>query len=141
MLVPVYDIVNCGPRHRYTANGRLVHNCDGTNLQNLPRKSRLKKAIIPPIGYSIVGADLSNIELRVGLAFAGQMDKLKMLGDGMDLYKDFASKAFNVPYDEVDDDARFVGKTASLSLIYGTGAKKLRAQCKMLSGKDLGEEF
>ena len=114
---------------------------DGINLQNLPRKSRLKKAIIPPIGYSIVGADLSNIELRVGLAFAGQMDKLKMLGDGMDLYKDFASKAFNVPYDEVDDDARFVGKTASLSLIYGTGAKKLRAQCKMLSGKDLGEEF
>ena len=90
---------------------------DGINLQNLPRKSRLKKAIIPPIGYSIVGADLSNIELRVGLAFAGQMDKLKMLGDGMDLYKDFASKAFNVPYDEVDDDARFVGKTASLSLI------------------------
>jgi hypothetical protein len=34
-----------------------------------------------------------------------------------------------------------VGKTASLSLIYGTGAKKLRAQCKMLSGKDIGEDF
>ena len=28
-----------------------------------------------------------------------------------------------------------------LSLIYGTGHKKLRAQCKMLSGKDIGEEF
>lgn len=28
-----------------------------------------------------------------------------------------------------------------LSLIYGTGAKKLRAQCKMLSGKDIGEDF
>jgi len=114
---------------------------DSINLQNIPRSSKLKKAIIAPMGYSIVGADLSNIELRVGLAFAGQMDKLKMLGDGLDLYKDFASKAFNTPYDEVDDDARFVGKTASLSLIYGTGAKKLRAQCKMLSGKDIGENF
>ena len=114
---------------------------DSINLQNLPRGSKLKKAITAPHGYSIVGADLSNIELRVGLAFAGQMDKLKMLGDGLDLYKDFASKAFNTPYDEVDDDARFVGKTASLSLIYGTGAKKLRAQCKMLSGKDIGEDF
>jgi DNA polymerase len=114
---------------------------DSINLQNIPRGSKLKKAITAPHGYSIVGADLSNIELRVGLAFAGQMDKLKMLGDGLDLYKDFASKAFNTPYDEVDDDARFVGKTASLSLIYGTGAKKLRAQCKMLSGKDIGENF
>jgi len=114
---------------------------DSINLQNLPRSSKLKKAIVAPIGYSIVGADLSNIELRVGLAFAGQTDKLRMLGEGLDLYKDFASKAFNVAYDEVDDDARFVGKTASLSLIYGTGAKKLRAQCKMLSGKDIGEEF
>ena len=114
---------------------------DSINLQNIPRSSKLKKAITAPLGYSIVGADLSNIELRVGLAFAGQMDKLKMLGDGLDLYKDFASKAFNTPYDEVDDDARFVGKTASLSLIYGTGAKKLRAQCKMLSGKDIGEDF
>jgi len=66
---------------------------------------------------------------------------VKMLGDGFDLYKDFAAGAFNVAYDEVDDDARFVGKTAQLSLIYGTGANKLRAQCKMLSGKDIGEDF
>ncbi len=114
---------------------------DSINLQNIPRGSKLKKAIVAPLGYSIVGADLSNIELRVGLAFAGQMDKLKMLGDGLDLYKDFAAKAFKVDYDAVTDDERFVGKTASLSLIYGTGAKKLRAQCKMLSGKDIGEDF
>jgi DNA polymerase len=114
---------------------------DSINLQNIPRGSKLKKAIIAPMGYSIVGADLSNIELRVGLAFAGQMDKLEILGDGLDLYKDFASKAFDVAYESVDDDQRFVGKTASLSLIYGTGAKKLRAQCKMLSGRDIGEEF
>lgn len=114
---------------------------DSINLQNIPRGSKLKKAIIAPMGYSIVGADLSNVELRVGLAFAGQNDKLKMLGDGLDLYKNFAANAFGVQYEEVDDDARFVGKTASLSLIYGTGAKKLRAQCKMLSGKDIGEGF
>lgn len=114
---------------------------DSTNLQNIPRGSKLKKAIVAPPGHVIVGADLSNIELRGGLHYAGQMDKVKMLGDGFDLYKDFAAKAFGTSYDDVDDDARFVGKTASLSLIYGTGAKKLRAQCKMLSGKDIGEDF
>lgn len=116
---------------------------DGINLQNLPRASKLKKVIVPPLGYSIVGADLSNIELRVGLAFAGQNDKLKMLGEGLDLYKDFVAPIFNVPYDEVDEGQRFIGKTSQLSLIYGTGAKKLRAAIKADAkyGKDIGEEL
>lgn len=114
---------------------------DSINLQNLPRKSKLKEAITAPPGHVIVGADLSNIELRVGLYFADQQDKLSLLGDGLDLYKDFAAGAFKVAYDQVTDEERFVGKTAQLSLIYGTGAKKLRAQCKMLSGKDIGESF
>lgn len=114
---------------------------DGTNLQNLPRGSTLKKAIVAPEGYQIVGADLSNIELRVGLYFAGQIDKLNLLARGTDLYKDFASAVFNVPYDEVDEDQRFIGKTSQLSLIYGTGAKKLRNAIKMMSGRDIGDAF
>ncbi len=112
---------------------------DGTNLQNIPRGSVLKEAITAPEGWKIVGADLSNIELRVGLYFAGQLDKLQLLASGVDLYKDFASAVFNVGYDEVDDDQRFIGKTSQLSLIYGTGPGKLRSAIKMLSGKDIGE--
>lgn len=33
----VYDIVNCGPRHRFWANGFMVHNSDAINVQNLNR--------------------------------------------------------------------------------------------------------
>ena len=84
---------------------------DKTNLQNIPRGSRLKDAIQAPKGCQIVGADLSNIELRVGLYFAGQMDKLQLLSSGVDLYKDFASSVFNVGYSAVDDEQRFIGKT------------------------------
>jgi DNA polymerase len=112
---------------------------DSVNLQNLPRKSKIKQAIRAPEGYTIVGADLSNIELRVGLWLAGQMDKLRALGEGRDLYKDFASIVFGVPYDEVTDDQRFIGKTSQLSLIYGVGAKKLRAAIKSGSKVDIGE--
>lgn len=112
---------------------------DKTNLQNIPRGSKLKEAIIAPEGWKIVGADLSNVELRVGLYFAGQMDKLNLLAQGTDLYKDFASSVFNVAYDDVDDDQRFIGKTSQLSLIYGTGANKLRNAIKMMSNKDIGE--
>ena len=84
---------------------------DKTNLQNLPRGSTIKEAITAPEGWKIVGADLSNIELRVGLYFAGQLDKLNLLAQGTDLYKDFASAVYNLPMDEINDEQRFMGKT------------------------------
>ena len=110
------------------------------NFQNLPRGSILKEAIVAPEGYLIVGADLSNIELRVGMWVAGEHEALKILADGGDLYKDFAAKVFDVPYDEVTKDQRFIGKTSQLSLIFGVGAAKLRAAVKAGSGTDIGEE-
>lgn len=110
------------------------------NMQNIPRVSKLKYAIRAPAGHVLVGVDLSNIELRVGLWLAGQMEQLQMLADGKDLYKDFASKVFDVPYDEITKDQRFIGKTSQLSLIYGVGHKKLRTAIKQGSGVDIGEE-
>lgn len=35
----MYDIINCGPRHRFWANGKLVHNSDGINMQNINRNT------------------------------------------------------------------------------------------------------
>jgi hypothetical protein len=67
------------------------------------------------------------------------MDKLRLLQEGKDLYKDFAASVFNIPYDAVDKDQRFIGKTSSLSLVYGVGAGKLRSAIKQGSGKDIGE--
>ena len=105
----------------------------------MPRESTLKKAIVAPDGMVVVGADLSNIELRVGLWVCNEMEALKSLGGGRDLYKEFASLAFNVPYEEVTKAQRFIGKTSSLSLIFGVGAAKLRDAVKSGSGTDLGE--
>lgn len=129
------------PLRYYGAMTGRWSGADQINMQNLPRKSLIKKGITAPDGYAIVGADLSNIELRMGLYFAGQVDKLKLLAEGKDLYKDFASAVFNVDYDKVDDAQRFIGKTSQLALIYGTGANKLRDAIKTGSGKDIGEDM
>lgn len=40
MKVPVYDIINCGPHHRFVANGKLVHNSGKINLQNMSRPAK-----------------------------------------------------------------------------------------------------
>lgn len=110
----------------------------GINMQNLPRKSPLKAAIRAPAGKVIVGVDLSNIELRIGLWFGGMKNKLEELKAGKDLYRDFASMVFGVDYAAVTPDQRFIGKTSQLSLIYGVGAKKLQEAIKIGSGKDIG---
>lgn len=63
---PVYDILNCGPRHRFWANGKLVHN--SANMQNLPSGRRegqsdlLRRSIIANDGQVIVNFDASQIE-------------------------------------------------------------------------------
>lgn len=122
--------------------GAMTHRwsgADSVNMQNIPRGSRIKEAMRVPAGYKMIGIDLSNIELRVGMWLAGQGDKLQMFREQRDLYKEFASKVFDVPYDQVTKDQRQVSKTACLALIFGTGHVKLRDSIKTMSGTDIGE--
>jgi DNA polymerase len=110
------------------------------NMQNLPRSSPIKNAIKAPAGYVVCGADLSNIELRLGLWLAEQDDRVQMLADGLDLYKDFAAVVFGVEYDAVTKPQRQVGKVSNLSLIYGTGPAKLREALRIMGGITMGLE-
>ena len=107
----------------------------GTNPQNLPRGSTLRKAVMAPSGFSLVVADLSNIELRLGLWIAQQEDAIQQIREGIDLYRVFASEAFNIPYKNIAKDSieRFVGKVCHLSLLYQTGAPKLKNTIRIQS--------
>ena len=133
-LVPVYDIVKCGPRSRYAANGKLVHNCDGINLQNLPARgaqaNKLKKCIEAPPGHVIIDCDSSNIEARMLAWLAGQDDLVQDFANGVDVYCKMASKIFGRPITKADKVERFVGKTVVLGCGYQTGAMKLQITLK-----------
>lgn len=138
MLVPVYDIKNCGPRHRFSANGKLVHNSDSVNLQNLPRGSALKNAMEAPEGYVFIDCDSSQIEARTLAWLAGQDDLVDFfrknnaeIAAGVkkkdmqyDPYKIMASEIYGVPVMDVTDDQRFVGKTTILGC-FGPDTKVL----------------
>lgn len=106
------------------------------NLQNLPRKSPLRKAMLAPKGHVVLAGDLSNIELRLGMWLAKQDDAVKKIAAGVDMYRDFAAQAFNLNYDEIpkDSDTRFIAKVCCLSLIYGTGGEKLKNTIRIQSG-------
>jgi len=132
MLVPVYDIKNCGPRHRFAANGKLVHNSDNTNMQNLPRNSVLKYALRAPTGYKFIDCDSSQIEARTLAWWAGQDDLVTAFDRGDDVYKIMASAIYGKPVEEISKDDRRIGKGAVLGAGYGMGAAKFQMQMQAM---------
>ena len=123
----VYDIANCGPRHRFVANGKLVSNC---NLQNLKRGGELRRSILAPKGHVIVVADSAQIEARVLAWLAGQTDIVNAFANKEDVYKLMASAIYGVPVDQVTKDQRFIGKIAQLGLGFSMGPQKLQQTLK-----------
>lgn len=125
-LVAVYDIKNCGPRHRFSANGKLVHNSGGLNAQNLPRGGALRRSLRAPRGCVLIACDSSQIEARLVAWLAGQDDLVESFREGRDVYCEFASTIYGREITKADKNERFVGKTSVLGMGYGVGAEKFR---------------
>lgn len=134
MNVPVYDIVGCGPRKRFVANGKLVHNSDKVNLQNLPSRGEnakvLKSCIRAPEGYTLVESDSAQIEARVLAWLAEQNDLVQAFERGEDVYKKMAGAIYGKKEEDVSSSERFIGKTTILGAGYGMGAVRFREQLK-----------
>jgi DNA polymerase len=118
------------PLRYYAAHTGRWGGDDKVNLQNLPRKSPLKKAMLAPEGYTFIDCDSSQIEARTLAWLAGQDDLVDAFDRGEDVYKIMASTIYGTPIDEVTDPQRFVGKTTILGCGYGMGAAKFKAQLK-----------
>lgn len=120
----------------YGAHTGRLSGDHGINLQNLPRveyekdkvtlkKGHLRFSLSAPPGYSIVAADLSNIEARLVATLSGQTDLVRAFAEGRDIYSEFASLIYGYPVNKKDHPIeRFVGKTCILGLGYGMGWKK-----------------
>lgn len=100
----------------------------GGNPQNLGRKSPLRAAILPPPGHYLMVADSSNIELRIAMTLAGEVDVVNRWRDDpdFDLYSTFAGYIYNVATADVTKDQRMMGKVACLALQYGSGPVTFR---------------
>lgn len=96
----VYDILNCGRKNRFWANGKLIHNSGGLNVQNLSsgrkagQSKALKRSITAPDGHVVVCYDASQIEARVLAYVAGDMPYLQVFIDKQDPYSVLASQIY-----------------------------------------------
>lgn len=132
MKVPVYDILNCGPRSRFVANGKVVHNSKGSaiNMQNLKRKSFLRNAIMAPKYHVCVVGDLSQIEPRVLAYMADYTELLDIFRSGEDPYAMFGRQMFSMPEltKENSPDLRQSAKSALLGAGFQLGWAAFAAQ-------------
>jgi DNA polymerase len=118
------------PLRYYAAHTGRWGGDDKVNMQNLPRSSPLKRAILAPQGYMMIDSDSSQIEARTLAWLAEQNDLVEAFDRGEDVYKIMASAIYGKDINDITKDERFVGKTTILGAGYGMGAKKFRSQLK-----------
>jgi DNA polymerase len=87
------------PLHYYgAATGRWAAAAGSAiNMQNLKRKSFLRKAIMAPEGHVVVVVDLSQIEPRVLAWLSDYRELIQIFQSGQDVYAIFGSQMFNLP--------------------------------------------
>lgn len=89
--------------------------------------SLVRSTIVAPPGKQLVVADLSSIESVVLAWCAESQYLLDLFRDGRDPYKDFATRLFNIPYDQVTKQQRNLCKPATLGGGFGLGGPGLQA--------------
>ncbi|MDR1499037.1 MAG: DNA polymerase I [Rickettsiales bacterium] len=100
--------------------GRLSSN--NPNLQNIPIRTedgrRIRKTFISKSGYSLVGADYSQVELRILAEQANVRKLIENFEHGLDIHAETAKFVFKT--DTITSDMRRIAKAINFSIVYGT---------------------
>ncbi len=117
-----------------TATGRL--SSKEPNLQNIPVRDEegkeIRKFFVPKSDDRIIiGADYSQIELRLLAAFSNCQSLISAFKNGQDVHAQTASKVFGVPLDGVTAQMRSSAKAVNFGIIYGISEYGLAKQLKI----------
>ena len=108
-----------------TSTGRLASN--NPNLQNIPIRTEqgraIRKAFVAGApGMILLGADYSQIELRVMASLSGDPGMMEAFHRGEDIHQATAAKVFGVEPDHVTPEMRRTAKMVNFGIIYGISA-------------------
>jgi DNA polymerase-1 len=112
--------------------GRL--SSSNPNLQNIPIKTEIgrqvRRAFIPgETDLVLIGADYSQIELRILAHLSGDPILVKAFEEDKDIHAQTAQEIFGIDMPEtVTEDIRRQAKIVNFGIIYGMGAKALSGQ-------------
>ena len=106
-----------------TVTGRI--SSSDPNLQNIPVRTELGRhvrcAFVAQEGWVLLGADYSQVELRILAHISQDPDLLAAFDRGEDIHASTASTVFEVPLTAVTPAMRRIAKTINFGIIYGMG--------------------
>jgi DNA polymerase-1 len=112
------------------ATGRL--SSSDPNLQNIPFRTpqgrAIRRAFVAPAGALLVGADYSQIELRVMAHLSEDPALIEAFQSGEDVHASTARRVFGVEQGELDPALRARAKIVNFGVMYGMGARSLARQ-------------
>jgi len=104
-----------------TVTGRL--SSSDPNLQNIPIRTeegrRIRGAFVAQGGWRLLGADYSQIDLRVLAHLSQDPGLMAAFARDEDIHRATASQVFGVPMEKVTPDMRRVAKVVNFGVIYG----------------------
>ncbi|MGE0519896.1 MAG: DNA polymerase I [Candidatus Binatia bacterium] len=112
------------------ATGRL--SSSEPNLQNIPIRGeegrRIRAAFVAPPGAILIGADYSQIELRILAHLSADPALIDAFARGQDIHTRTAAEVFNVIPALVSSDQRRAAKVINFGILYGMGPQRLAAE-------------
>lgn len=110
-----------------TATARV--SASNPNLQNIPDASHVgfdvRRAYIPPEGWVLLDADMSQLELRIAALFSQDAVMLDAYRNGADIHQEVAFLLWNKPKEEITKYERYLAKCMNFGVIYGRGARSI----------------
>jgi DNA polymerase I len=124
------------------ATGRL--SSQDPNLQNIPVRTaegrRIRETFVVGPGFeSLMTADYSQIEMRIMAHLSRDEGLIEAFTTGEDLHTFVASRAFDLPPEQIDSELRRRVKAMSYGLAYGLSAFGLAKQLKITPDEARGQ--
>ena len=114
------------------STGRL--SSSNPNLQNIPIRTpqgrAIRRAFVAASGMVLVGADYSQIELRLMAHLSGDSNLIDAFKSGEDVHASTARRIFGITGD-LDPALRSRAKIVNFGIMYGMGARSLSSQMKI----------
>ena len=134
LISPKTGRVHTSFNQTVAATGRL--SSSDPNLQNIPIRTeegaQIRKAFIPRNkDYVLLGADYSQVELRLMAHISKDKKMIEAFINDEDIHSRTASEVYGVPLDKITPQMRRQAKTANFAVIYGVTAYGLSMQSDM----------